>query len=279
MLLHGFDFFPDKETSIAIERRYPQYAFPEHYHDFHEIVIVEHGNGTHVFNDQPYILSSGSVCFVRDRDHHLYENTENLLLTNILYRSPNTFSFLCGLEKLLPQEINGNYQPHWRVSQNTLKKVNALIQSIGESGTEVTPHNIARRESLFMQLLLLLRTASLANSADYAKDNNQLNQLIAWLEEHYAEEICWEEIAAHFSLSLRTFHRQLKQQTGLTPQRYLNRLRLTRARHLLRHTDNSVTEIAFQCGFGDSNHFSTLFKREFAYSPGAIRRGYDTSVR
>ena len=66
-------------------------------------------------------------------------------------------------------------------------------------------------------------------------------------------------MAAQFSLSLRTLHRQLKQQTGLTPQRYLNRVRLMKARHLLRHSDESVTDIAFRCGFGDSNHFSTLF--------------------
>ena len=76
-----------------------------------------------------------------------------------------------------------------------------------------------------------------------------------------------------FRSSLRTLHRQLKQHTGLTPQRYLNRLRLIKARHLLRHTDESVTDIAYRCGFGDSNHFSTLFRREFNWSPRDIRQG------
>ncbi len=77
----------------------------------------------------------------------------------------------------------------------------------------------------------------------------------------------------YFSLSLRTLHRQLKQQTGLTPQRYLNRLRLMKARHLLRHSEASVTDIAYRCGFSDSNHFSTLFRREFNWSPRDIRQG------
>ncbi len=85
----------------------------------------------------------------------------------------------------------------------------------------------------------------------------------------------WDAVAAQFSLSLRTLHRQLKQQTGLTPQRYLNRVRLMKARHLLRHSDESVTDIAYRCGFSDSNHFSTLFRREFNWSPRDIRQGRD----
>ncbi|GGD36315.1 hypothetical protein GCM10011513_37620 [Franconibacter daqui] len=36
-----------------------------------------------------------------------------------------------------------------------------------------------------------------------------------------------------------------------------------------------MTDIAYQCGFGDSNHFSTLFKREFCWSPREIRLGRD----
>ncbi len=119
-VLQSVDFFPSGAASVTIEPRLPQAAFPEHHHDFYEIVIVEHGTGTHVFNGQPYTLSGGSVCFVRDHDRHLYEHTENLCLTNVLYRSPQAFSFLSGLEKLLPQELDGHYPSHWRVSQQTL---------------------------------------------------------------------------------------------------------------------------------------------------------------
>ena len=88
---------------------------------------------------------------------------------------------------------------------------------------------------------------------------SRLNLLLAWLEDHFADEVNWDAVADQFSLSLRTLHRQLKQQTGLTPQRYLNRLRLMKARHLLRHSEASVTDIAYRCGFSDSNHFFDAF--------------------
>lgn len=276
-VLHSVDFFPSGQASLTIEPRLPQTAFPEHHHDFFEIVIVEHGTGIHVFNGQPYTLSGGSVCFVRDHDRHLYEHTDNLCLTNVLYRAPDAFSFLSGLEKLLPQELDGHYPSHWRVNQSTLSQVRTLIAQMEPPEGGLDMHAVASREILFMQLLVLLRKSSLEENS---RDNDmRLNQLIAWLDDHYAEEVCWESLADRFSLSLRTLHRQLKQQAGMTPQRYLNRLRLVKARHLLRHTEESVTDIAFQCGFGDSNHFSTLFKREFSWSPRDIRQGRDTPLQ
>ena len=275
--LHGFDFFPAGGGNVAIEPRHPQSQFPEHDHDFFEIVIVEHGTGTHIFNGQPHTLSGGSVCFVRDHDRHLYEHTDNLCLINVLYRSLEGFSFLAGLDKLLPQEQDGSYPSHWRINPGILQQVRSLTLQLEAQGQSSDPQSIARREILFMQLLLLLRQGS---QADACTDNDgRLNQLLSWLEEHFAEEICWEALADDFSLSLRTLHRQLKQRTGLTPQRFLNRLRLGKAHHLLRHSEDSVTDIAFQCGFGDSNHFSTLFKREFSWSPRDVRQGRDSALQ
>lgn len=276
-VLHSVDFFPSGQSPVAIEPRLPQAAFPEHYHDFHEIVIVEHGTGIHVFNGQPYTISGGTVCFVRDHDRHLYEHTDNLCLTNVLYRSPEGFQFLAGLNQLLPQEQDGHYPSHWRVNQSTLGQVRQIIAQMEGMEGQADAHALANREILFMQLLVLLRKSSLEEGA--GNNDARLNQLLAWLEDHYAEEVCWESVAGDFTLSLRTLHRQLKQHTGLTPQRYLNRLRLIKARHLLRHSDASVTDIAYRCGFGDSNHFSTLFRREFDWSPRDIRQGRDTSLQ
>ncbi len=87
-ILHSTDFFKAGISTVAIEPRFPRSAFQEYHHDFHEIVIVEQGSGiAHVFNGQPYTIGGGSVCFIRDHDRHLYEHTDNLCLTNVLYRA------------------------------------------------------------------------------------------------------------------------------------------------------------------------------------------------
>ena len=208
-VLHSVDFFPSGNASVAIEPRLPQADFPEHHHDFHEIVIVEHGTGIHVFNGQPYTLTGGTDCFVRDHDRHLYEHTDNLCLTNVLYRSPDRFQFLAGLNQLLPQELDGQYPSHWRVNHSVLQQVRQLVAQMEQQEGENDLPSTASREILFMQLLLLLRKSSLQENLENSA--SRLNLLLAWLEDHFADEVNWDAVAEQFSLSLRTLHRQLKQ--------------------------------------------------------------------
>ncbi len=150
-ILHSTDFFKAGISTVAIEPRLPQSAFPEHHHDFHEIVIVEQGSGIHVFNGQPYTIGGGSVCFIRDHDRHLYEHTDNLCLTNVLYRAPDAFRFLAGVSQLLPQEQEGNYPSHWRVNQTVLQQVRHIVAQIEAVGSDTDTHAVASREILFMQ--------------------------------------------------------------------------------------------------------------------------------
>jgi AraC family L-rhamnose operon regulatory protein RhaS len=265
-ILRGSEFFASSPYPVTIEPRMPQPGFPEHHHDFYEIVIVEGGSGTHVLNGQPQPLYGGCVCFIRDRDRHLYEQTDNLQLTNVLYRGPSAFRFLAGLEQLLPQE----QAAHRHISSRQLEQVRTVVRHLAQTPGVFSIEHLAQQELLFMQLLVLLRQGGAAAVTDDVE--GRLRQLLDWLAEHYSDEVNWGLLADRFSLSLRTLHRQIKRQTGSTPQRYLNRLRLLQARHMLRHEDARITDIAYRCGFGDSNHFSTLFKREFGFSPRTMRQ-------
>jgi AraC-like DNA-binding protein len=94
-----------------------------------------------------------------------------------------------------------------------------------------------------------------------------------WLHAHAAEPASLAETARAACLSphhfLRAFHRAF----GVTPHRYLQRLRLERARALLARRDASVTEVCLAVGFASLGSFSALFRREVGVSPRAWRAG------
>ncbi len=83
------------------------------------------------------------------------------MLTNVLYRSPDRFQFLAGLNQLLPQELDGQYPSHWRVNHSVLQQVRQLVAQMEQQEGENDLPSTASREILFMQLLLLLRKSSL----------------------------------------------------------------------------------------------------------------------
>lgn len=78
--------------------------------------------------------------------------------------------------------------------------------------------------------------------------------------------------AAHAAcLSPFHFHRAFQSAFGITPHRYGIRHRLERARHLLRATDRSVTDICLETGFESLGSFSSLFRRTYGVSPSDCR--------
>jgi len=79
------------------------------------------------------------------------------------------------------------------------------------------------------------------------------------------------ELAAVASLSPNHFLRMFKQFFHQTPHQYIISHRLERAQYLLRHTDQTVTEICFALGFESPGSFSWLFHRQIGSSPSAYR--------
>jgi two-component system response regulator YesN len=94
---------------------------------------------------------------------------------------------------------------------------------------------------------------------------------MAYMHEHYAEEITRGELAASLSINERYLTRCFRDETGLTPFAYLTRYRLKQARDLLDTTTLSITEIAQITGFADSSHFSRTFQKEVGVAPRVYR--------
>lgn len=267
--LFSDDFFTDNNQSVVIEPRVPQSNFPEHSHDFDEIFIVTKGKGIHVLNDRPQVLCAGMVCYIKASDHHLFEQVNDLHLTNILYRSTKGFQFLSDICQLLPDKQESLYT-HWLMDNTLQQKVQSILSELDTTGHDVAVY----RESLFLQLLVTLQQGRLPMQG---KGNNEqrMYQLLRWLQSHFNEPIDWQELTEQFAISNRTLHRHIKKTTGCSPQYYVTKLRLAEAYYQLRYTEKSITDIAMDCGFNGSAYFSTCFKQEYHLSPRALRNAPD----
>jgi transcriptional regulator GlxA family with amidase domain len=95
-----------------------------------------------------------------------------------------------------------------------------------------------------------------------------------WLPEHLREELSVETLAHRAAMSPRNFARAFRTQVGVTPAKYIERLRVEAARASLETTHQTVKEIATEVGFGTLETMHRVFKRALGVTPAEYRRRF-----
>jgi AraC-like DNA-binding protein len=271
MRLSVRDWFRRESQAVTVEPRTPQGRFPLHEHEFGEIVIVQSGNGWHVLNDEPQFITCGEVFYIRPEDRHAFEQVNDLVLTNVIYRPSER---LLQPERL--QHLLGSAEPsgrrRWQVTDEALRDLHPLLDALTKEVRSDDPLSDLMAESLFIQLVVTLSRHRFAIDGADIPEEARFGHVLSYLRHHCHEEVDLDEVARQFGYAPRTFSRVFREATATTPHNYLVQLRLGRAMQALRTTSDSVTDIAFESGFNDSNYFSSSFSRMTGFSPSEYRR-------
>ena len=102
-------------------------------------------------------------------------------------------------------------------------------------------------------------------------ENAVVNDIIVFLNRHYAERITLEMIAREVGVNKSECCRLFKEVTQDTIFSYLTLYRLSCASKLLIQSESSITEIAFSTGFNNTSYFGNLFRQRFGVTPGQYR--------
>lgn len=99
--------------------------------------------------------------------------------------------------------------------------------------------------------------------------NPFLTQIDEYLEENFFKmDLSNTDIAQHFGFSTRQLYRILDRATGLTPNQYITKFRMQKAKILLKSRQHfTAKKVAILVGYKKSSYFSQLFKKEFHETP------------
>ncbi|MEU6283773.1 GlxA family transcriptional regulator [Streptomyces sp. NPDC047028] len=101
-----------------------------------------------------------------------------------------------------------------------------------------------------------------------------LRDVQQWISEHPDGDLSVDSLAARAALSPRHFARAFRAETGMTPGRYVDRVRLEHARRLLEDTAGGVEEISRASGYGTPEAMRRAFLRTLGASPAEYRRRF-----
>jgi AraC family transcriptional regulator len=99
----------------------------------------------------------------------------------------------------------------------------------------------------------------------------QVLQVLEYINEHLNQDIKLADLAALLGMSQFHFSHLFKQSIGTAPYQYLLQQRVERAKQLLKQTDQSIMDIALECGFSSHSHLSKQFRQLTGMTPKAYR--------
>lgn len=241
---------------------------PDHYHNYYEIFYLLSGQCHFLLKDSIYHLEKGDLVFISPGElhHSLYsENCEVCMIyfkkEHILFhQTKDAHSFMGSVPVL--------YQESFHSLLAKMLSENANIDEYSESFTLTYLQEI---------LLMLMRHSILAEAEPDLLNSKDADILAAtkYIYKNFKNHITLDEVSAVASLSPTYFSKKFKQITGMGFKEYLNYVRLKHAQTALLTTDSTITDIALEYGFNDSNYFKDLFKKIYGKSPREFRKNPD----
>lgn len=105
-------------------------------------------------------------------------------------------------------------------------------------------------------------------------DRHPLRELQQYILDHPEADLSLDALARRMNKSPRHFARVFRSETGLSPGRYVEEVRIETARRRLEESELSVDAVAVACGFGSAGNFRRVFTKAMGVSPLEYRRGF-----
>jgi AraC family transcriptional regulator len=150
-----------------------------------------------------------------------------------------------------------------------------MMMRLWESCSSEDPANALLSDGLLMSILSgMLKRAGTDLQANTAVVLPQwrIKRVQQFVEANLNGDISIEDLSAAAGLSQRHFSRSFHQQLGLTPHRWLMKVRTEKAKQMLTDSSSSLCDIAEACGFASQSHFATMFKQQTNTTPSRWRQ-------
>ena len=271
------DFFIDRaDDVVGVEM--PSF----HIHYKFEIYYEIEGGRRYFIEDSAYVVNAGSVVLIGENQIHktasLGDTPSSRIVLNFsreyLERVAQAFPTV-DFFAFLSEERNHLLTGLTVKQQN---QIYGLLQQLLAMEDETSAAADALRRLLLGTLLLELKEHCRRQQEQTAENgrvsNHTVDQIQAYIAEHYAEKLTLTGIANQFYISPYYLSRMFKKSINLSLIEYINGVRIKAAQSLIERSSDSIAEIAAKTGFMTTAHFRRVFKDATGLSPQQYRQYY-----
>lgn len=255
--------------------------FPEHTHDYVELIYMCAGHSTHIVGGDRIELKKGDLLFLNQSATHEVCKTEQEDIAVNFIILPDFFSTPLAmideeetpLRKFLVDclcaEHSGSGYLHFDVSE--VFAIQNLVENLLWILLRDTPNK--RKMSQMTMGLLLMQLLGHTESLNTGRTEDAVVwQVLRYIEENYRSG-SFSELVEYLHYDPSWLSREIKRKTGKTYTQLLQEKRLAQAAFLLKNTDRNVADIAVSVGYENVSYFHRIFSSAYGKSPRHYRVG------
>ncbi|MBQ8372495.1 MAG: helix-turn-helix transcriptional regulator [Clostridia bacterium] len=269
--------FEDRAFRLLAGRRPPSGDAAGAFHEELELKYYFNGGNAVMINGSLILADAGDITVANPYEIHSNLHTDGgggdyiIIMIGLDFLAgtddlPDLRELLIGGNKRFNNHIKGNAH------------LSGLMRAISDEMLHRSDYYRPVTRALVTELVAyLLRNECAEREGEHnrPRDPRGIRLISAALDKihaDYAERLTVDGLAALCNVSRFHFCHSFKEAVGETPIAYLNHYRIHVAEALLRSTDKSISEIAWQCGFSDESYFYRCYKSITGTRPGSIRR-------
>lgn len=237
----------------------------QHYHSTYELYYMKSGKCSYFIHDRAYDVVAGDVILIPSGTiHRTNYGTKPYSRLLINFREDYVS------RAILDEALSLGYHYRNKELSIMIEQIFSLIEAEYLRNDAVTPYAL----KVYTEQILLLMIRN-ANTKRQEKDGNAIvEHAMRYIQQNYASDIKLSTVAKLMNVSAEHLSRIFKKETSFGFSEYLTLYRLQRAEYILiNEPGRAICDIAYACGFNDSNYFSYRFKEQYGISPSKARGG------
>ena len=235
------------------------YNFSGEKHSYWELTYVDKGELLTTIDGVSYHLKQGDLIFYAPMQFHTQSTFEKISSSYLTINFKMNFNHA----DLLCNKI-------FSLQRDSYFIVTKLIEELSNDNLYSNDLSLCYLKQLIIQMLRLDNSHFHSKPTTHMQqtyENELLNDILLYIDDNIYEKISVSTLCEHFCISTSMLHSLFKKNMNNTAKNYINELKLSKSKELIRNSTHTLSEISEMLGFSSIHYFSKKFKSYFNISP------------
>lgn len=242
-------------------------GLPNHFHsDIYEIYYLVKGNVGYFVSEKTYNVVEGDVIVIPPNTLHKTVPKNDQVRTRIIINLNKSF-----LKEFDSHDISLQNDVSI-IHSDKDNRIGAIFRELLEEYKGKQNKTLLKALTCELVILLQREKNKKSKSIEGSATSQLISDVVIYINSYYNSKITLEKTAKMFFTNASYLSRTFKESTGISFSDYLVNFRIKKSLEMMEETDKNITQIAYDTGFGSTNHFCKAFKSVMGESPLQYRK-------